>query len=343
VIVASTVLRHKRETNALEVDVFLTADVPGYEPSGSARALALFLFSESVKCGATGEIRFTEHVEEGNVPAAVVRLAGRYGVTLGSARGVISPTEARDLYLALSEFPKALEEKLHRLHRSGALPLEIVPFLAHRGIWSTVELAVLVALAPDPARIFRGGASPEHRLVYLQDLAAGRAAALAGILDRRLRRRDDRMVATDQALEVEDDVRPIEVAVVAEIGALIVRSPAEPAPIGWPLPAEHPAVPPLLPQEQMIFALRPRDVWQIGQSLREDIDLVARWRDQNAPGTRASILLTDDAGFLAGPARNARLAEAAARGVTLLRAPEPLAALDRTVARRLSQGRLVQR
>jgi len=56
VLFGAVVVQHDRKYNRLKVDVFLTADLPEYDPLAPAHALAVFLLSEAYKCG--GSLRF---------------------------------------------------------------------------------------------------------------------------------------------------------------------------------------------------------------------------------------------------------------------------------------------
>jgi len=51
IILGITVIRHDRKYNRLEADVFLTAQIPEYEPDSGCRALALILLSDAYKSG----------------------------------------------------------------------------------------------------------------------------------------------------------------------------------------------------------------------------------------------------------------------------------------------------
>jgi hypothetical protein len=68
VLFGSVVVQHDRKFNRLNVDVFLTADIPEYDPLAPTQALTAFLLSQAFKCGGSMEIQFTEDGKPSKVP-----------------------------------------------------------------------------------------------------------------------------------------------------------------------------------------------------------------------------------------------------------------------------------
>ena len=120
VLFGSIVVRHNRDGNYLHVDVFLPVAIPGYETDAGAEALTVFLLSEAYKCGGTMEIRFSENVEGGNVPAVLRRIAARHGVEI-SERDHITPYQARKLYAGTTGFSPNLRAVLSRMQEAGRI------------------------------------------------------------------------------------------------------------------------------------------------------------------------------------------------------------------------------
>lgn len=227
VIFACTVMRHSKERNAIEVDVFLTAEpryrtahdlVPQgqtardaapadeplypYEPLAAAKALTLMLLSEAFRCGAAMRLRFTENVErteqersggkkQGRVPFAILQLARDHGTPLPDVEsGVLQPVQAVPLYAALTGFPKHLSERIGALVRDGLLTLERACYLVQHGVWTLSELEGLISGCPFPDLVLDGEVQPENRHLYHFAQIHARAALLGGVLDRALLARD---------------------------------------------------------------------------------------------------------------------------------------------------------
>jgi len=341
VLVAATVVRLRRDLNAIEVDLFVTVDVPGYQSGESARALTLFLLAESVNCGATGEIRFTGDVESGSVPAALRQLAKRAGVELASGASRISAHEAGDLYLALTELGPEASRKLRVLAASGELPIEMAPFLVHSGVWRPTELGLLLGLAVAPGRVLTGGAVQEHRFDYVEDQSVARLAVLAGMLERHLVARPGRVLEDGSEADVEDDTRAVEAVVDPDSASLIVRCGDERVPVEWSLTGE----PLELRAGQAVLVMpRPRDPRSGALLWREDLEaLAARRSALGSFVTSAWLLLPSDADLLDPEVRDRLLSEASRLQLALLRAPDSLATIDAQVQSRFQRSRRVQR
>jgi len=228
VIFACTVMRHSKERNAIEIDVFLTAEPryrtandpapegetprdtvpPGqspypYEPLAAARALTLMVLSEAFRCGAALRLRFTEHVERtdderasgqkrGHVPFAILQLARdcRVAPLPDVESGVLQPAQAVRLYAALTGFPERLRERIDKLVGDGLLTLERACYLVQHGVWTLPELEGLITGCPFPDLILDGEVQPESRHLYNFAQVHARTALLGGVLDRALLARD---------------------------------------------------------------------------------------------------------------------------------------------------------
>ena len=341
VLVAATVVRLRRDLNAIEVDLFVTVDVPGYQSGESARALTLFLLAESVSCGATGEIRFTQDVEGGSVPAALRQLAKRVGVELASGASRISAHEAGDLYLALTELDPEASRKLRALAASDELPIEMVPFLVHSGVWRPTELSLLLGLAVAPGRVLTGGAVQERRFDYVEDQSVARLAVLAGMLERHLVTRPGRVLEDGGEADVEDDTRDVEAVVDPDSASLIVRCGDEAVPIEWSLTGE----PLELGAGQVVLVMpRPRDPGSGALLWHEDLEaLAARRSSLGGFVTAAWLLLPSDAELLDLEVRDCLLSKASSLQIALLRAPDSLATIDEQVQSRFQRSRRVRR
>ncbi|MFO1500832.1 MAG: hypothetical protein U1G07_21005 [Verrucomicrobiota bacterium] len=189
-LVGCAVLRHAKEYNCIEVDVFLTDEPrfqrrqgnldgaaanhpPGpYEPWAAAKALTLVLLSEAFRCSAAMMLRFTanvgrtpqeraRHVKIGRVPFAIVQLANHYGTPVPDAdSGILRPEEAGPLDVALTGFSAPMRRRIDVLVAEGKLSLARACYLVHHGVWTAAELRILSS-CPNPDLILRGEIQPE--------------------------------------------------------------------------------------------------------------------------------------------------------------------------------------
>lgn len=212
-----TVFKHDRVQNFHEVDVFLTASIPEYEFDSGVKGLTLAILSDAFRCGSSMEIHFSEKVEDGTVPLELRELAGRLNINLQKAdEGIILPAESEQLYLALSDPDQELTKTIENLTRKVS-PL-LLSFAINSGIWDRNELLYLIQTAEYPERVLAGELDPEDRLLFRQDIIAGRNALIAGQIDRRLRYRHHRN--SDGEYHIESDQKPLKINCFADINAL---------------------------------------------------------------------------------------------------------------------------
>jgi len=180
VIIGETVVRYQPSGNCIEVDVFLTADIPELEELAGARTLALFILGEAVRTGTTLEVRFTKNVEGGRIPEELRTLAERVNVELGGVRqDTISRSESSLLLQKLSGMGSDALQRITELRESGAVDLEQLVFAVVNGSWSPHEMSLLLT-SPDPKRLLLGLASPRDTLLHEDDRFLANAAVLAG-------------------------------------------------------------------------------------------------------------------------------------------------------------------
>ncbi len=233
VIFALAAIRHAKEANAIEIDVFLALDpkyadeVPQghdrypYEPLSAARALTLMVLSEAFRCGVPLLLRFTNNVERtdderrqqesmrqnrGRVPALIMQLAALHGIGgIDADSGEVRPAQARQLYVALAGFPDNLRSGILQLAQQGLLTLERACYLVQHGVWTVPELEGLIRGCPYPDLILNGEVQPEHRHLYHHAQFHARTALLGGVLDRALLARD----ATITLAQAANEPKPV--------------------------------------------------------------------------------------------------------------------------------------
>jgi hypothetical protein len=342
VVIGLVVVRHSLENNCLEVDVCLTSDVPEYEPGSGARTTSAFLLSEAYKCGGTMEIRFSEYVEGGRVPAALCRLAQDLGVGLNHvADGRITPSEARQFYMALTGFSHGLYDQIVALSGQGRLSQERACYVVHHGVWTRPEVESIVFGSQHPDSIFGGDTLPEQRHLYMQDILHARAAILGGFLDRKMARRE--RVEGDVAIDLEDDTRRVDIAFDPAFYAKTYRC-DEDLPVPWlidqgqsqsSVPAGH----------RLITLVRARDVTDLSLHFQHDLTIASKLAElsrQQPVSDLVFILAPRDFEELPSDMRSHFLTDARARGVGIMVCPETTTSLDADASGRLANSRILR-
>ena len=343
-VLGLTVVRHSRRLNCLLVDVFLAADIPEYEPGSGAIALAAFLLSEAYRCGGTMEVRFTEYVEDQRVPAALRDLAQELDVRLEHTDdGLLTPMEARRLYMALTGFSPPLRAHIEALEQAGWLSSAQACYAVHHGVWTTSELEAILLSSRRPGSLLSGDVLPEQRHLYLHDLLQGRAALLGGYLDRKLAQREHE-VEPDRVVELEDDERPVAIEFDADAYIKTYHCDQESMPVPWIADPEVPEIT-LDPGQPLTVLIRARDDADMRAHLGQDLEAAVelskkRWAEANAGPV--CILLPRDFQKLPDDQRAFFLRQAREKQVIVLECPEFVWVLDSEVERRLRNVRIMR-
>lgn len=340
VLLGATVVRHAREHNCLEVDVFLTADVPQYEADSGARGLALFLLCEAFKCGGSMELRFTEHVEGGQVPTALQRIAAAYGMSFEhhhATQGRIDPRNARELFARLTGFSDDIYERVDLLSSQGSLSIERVCYAIQRGIWKLPEVESIVLGSPYPDLVLSGEIQPEQRHLYAHVLLHAQSALLGGLLDRKLALREH-YDESGAAFDLEDDERNIIAEYEFAIGAKWYNCPDEMLLLPWSVGD----VDPVEPNVNIVVLVRARDAIGLKRHLASDIALIGE-RALQSLGERYCVLVPFD--FYDPLLSNERLnleKQALDYHVHILVCPETMASLNVEARRRFTSSRIIR-
>jgi hypothetical protein len=327
VVFGSTVVRHSRELNCLEVDVFLTAEIQGYDRLDGALALSRFLLSEAWKCGGTMEIRFTNMVEGGHVPAALRELADRHGVRLSNSR--MKPDESKALYAALTGFSTPALDRLKDLEASERMSVAQACYIVHQNLWTVTQVEFLLG-SELPEIPLRGLVPSAQRLLWIYGLQRARGAALAGLLIRTLAKRSTNTNG-NQATELEDDVIPLQVSVVTVFDAIEIVA-SEPITLPWTIegPSELPAG-----TRAWVFVRS----WSI-----VELPLIESLMGQLELGADFHALLVAKDFESLPSAVQGRCADTARRkGLSILVAPEASEALDSDAMPKMMRARLLRK
>lgn len=342
VLFGATVVRHAREHNCLEVDVFLTAEVPQYAPDSGVRWLTAFLLSEAYKCGGSMEIRFTENVEGRQIPGALQRLAADINAPFEAESirsGRILPQEARQLYVSLVDFSPSLRAKIEELNLQNRLSTERVCYSIYHGVWTLSEMESIILSSPYPDVVLSGEIQPEQRHLYSHILFQARNALLGGFLDRKLMLREhtDR---TTGAFNLEDDERNVVIGFEPSIYAKRYHCPDESLVIPWRVDMQEGNV---AANESVVVLVRARDAVRIKDHLTRDIDLASE-RAMLSTGEHYYILLPFDFQdpSVSDQERQALITYARSKGVEILVCPETTFTLDAEVRKRLMSSRILR-
>lgn len=342
VVLGLTVVRHSVDNNCLDVDVCLTTDLPEFEEGSSARVMWSFLLSEAFKCGGTMEIRFSEYVEGGHIPRNLAFFAQKLGIEFGhDDEGRITPTEARRVYLAITQFTPQLREKIFSMAEEDLLSPERACYAVHRGLWTQPELTQIVLSSPNAERILSGDIPPEHRLLFSNATDHARSAILGGFLDRKLLKRV--RIDTKEVVEREDDVLPLQIDFDPTYSAKIYFCP-EGFPIPW-IANGYTNVPPVAKFCPLVVLIRARDRDELALSLETDLKLAENISLRMVKGNkigRVAILIPRDFEDLPSN-QQSKLVEKAEKQITpILICPETIAGLDAEVARRFTSSRITR-
>lgn len=342
VVLGLTVVRHSPDRNCLEVDVCLTSDIPEYEDGSSARVMGSFLLSEAYKCGGSMEIRFSENVEGGRVPLALTELAAQHDIQLShSTEGRIRPSEAKQLYVEVTNFTPNLRRRLEELAKNGLVSREKACFVVQRGIWTKSELEHLIFGSMRVEAILSGEAVPEQRHIFLNDLSHARAAVMGGYLDRKIAKRD--RGDKNEAVDLEDDVRPLDIGFAKELYAKEYHS-REELPIPWVAGAGNDQ-PVLSAGGRAVILVRAYDAIGLGTHLANDLALARQATESilsRNPRSIVGILVPRDFEDLPHSTKDSVLEEATRSGVHILICPETMTVLSTDATRRLVTSRITR-
>lgn len=218
VIVALGAIAQDSTFDGLSVVAWQTCEVPHVGTHEANRALAALTLCDAFQNGGTMEIRFDRSAQltvsgktkvfkghpEGGVPASLRRYGRTVGITLGAEDpAAITPTEARDLFLAITPMTQGLREKVGEAIASGILPERICFTLLSSGGWSEIELEFILASSHRAESILAGGAEWEQRGARQAEAEVCRSAVMVGMLYRRMNSRD--VATSDGEVRVIED------------------------------------------------------------------------------------------------------------------------------------------
>ena len=340
-VAAIVVLRASEAFNVCEIDVFLTAELPGLPSLEATRAALLLAFSDAAKNGGSMAIQFSQSVFPDGVPRHVVMLASRYGVTLHNAeRGTLSPMEVRNLFLKICGLTKDARKRVVDGMKRGFFSAERVCQLVSRGFWTALEANCVLLSSPYPELVFGTCAVASSRHLSAHGLIHTSAALLTGLFDRALCYRpptspdDKHLTERSEYLRIPSRLDGSNVAVTHGPMPQNARLP------GWSIDDDRPVA--FRKGTSATALIRPRQCEEIRTFLIQDLEqlceLARRMSDQS------SSVLVYPSDFRQLSAEERREADQAARKrkITILSSPVSAADLDADAWRRIQTGRTVR-
>lgn len=247
VIVALAAIAQEASFDGLSVVAWQTCEVPHVAAHEANRALTVITLCDAFKNGGTMEIRFDRDARvavgkrqqtfrghpEGKVPASLRRFARTVGVEVGSEDpAAISPAEARVLFEAVTPMPDELHARFDEAVSQYGITPERLCFSLCTPIWRQIELDWLLATTPRVKSILEGGAPWTDRSSRQAETEACRAAVMAGMLLRRLDA-TDAAGASGAARLVEDRRNGVHWSINPEIGAIRFTNLPTDKPLPW--------------------------------------------------------------------------------------------------------------
>lgn len=325
VIIALGAIAHDSSFDGLSVPAWQTCEVPHVATHEANRALAALTLCDAFQSGGTMEIRFDRKARiihkghphdyashpENAVPASLRRFGRTVGVALGvKDRAAISPDEARELFLAITPMPGGLRTRVaDAIHNRGIAP-ERVCFLLLSQVWREIEMDYLLATTWRTRSILGGGAAWTDRPSRQVESEVCRSAITVGMLFRRLNSTDGAVGEEAVVRVVEDRTKGIQWEVRRE-SASVTFSGLDP---GSPLPWASGVL------ETDTLTVFPRSAM--------DAETLAEVADATVPGYKAILVPAD----VPAPPHGFHVA--------VMRCPERLADLDKSIEERLLRSRI---
>jgi hypothetical protein len=326
VIVALGAIAQDSSFDGLAVPAWQTCEVPHVATHEANRALAALTLCDAFQNGGTMEIRFDRKariLHKGNpldydghpekkVPASLRRFARTVGVTLGADDpAAITPREARDLFLAITPMPVDLRARVEDAVQYRGINPERICFLLLSQVWREIEMDYLLATSGRIASILSGGADWTDRLARQAESEICRDAVSTGMLYRRLNSTDAAAAGAESVVRViEDRTKGIDWTIHPHDAAVTLTglNPADPIP--W------------------TFGLTGIDALTIFPRTGINSHVLAEVDGADVPGHKALLVPAD-------------VPTSACEGVVqVLRCPDRLADIDKTIEERLLKSRI---
>lgn len=159
IIIGSVTHRYNRQTRRLDIRAYFVGEHPIFKNLEPTRILLIILLSQAYQSGGSLALFF----EQGLPLDVRLFIENRLGKIISGHEKELDETLARDLYLALSDFPLDLQSKI-----SKEVDLALVCFNTFRGNWTSGQIKSLVARGIALSYIFETRPSPiVNPVIYL--------------------------------------------------------------------------------------------------------------------------------------------------------------------------------
>lgn len=342
-ILGIVVTRFNSRYGFTEVDFFATYDPEVFEDFSGTKIATLFTLSDAFLSGSSMEIRFTFDFGKQMflVPEEIVRLANSVGVVLKHVcEGVISSSEAKQLYFALTNLSPAAKSKAARLHNDGLVTAERICFMVNSQTWQPEEMEAILRGAKHPEKVLLGTTDPLERQLYLQDLFQASGALLGTYLTKKLLQKET-VVREGHAIDIEADEKKLVVGFDPRFYAKTYQL-MEPTVMPW-LSDETDEVE-LPAGSQMIIMVRPRSRGYIQLFCEEDLKMATKMaREYRDVSDWLGIMYPEDFHFLTTKQQVEFTSVAANLGVNVIICPEILEVIDSNAIDKLNRSKLMRR
>lgn len=195
-IIGIAAFRFSYKFGCLEADEFLPMPQPHVKEGEPVKVLLSEAFARARDYTGSLSIQFTKDIREGEngeirtgieqkrivapIPQGIMELAEKCSINLPHPeRGFISHEDAINLWFALMEFSKEVEEKIIKLEEAGYLKREIITEVITLGYWTREEVIWVFLNVPRPEALIMGSDLVVDRIPYAESMNYGRAAFLA--------------------------------------------------------------------------------------------------------------------------------------------------------------------
>lgn len=335
VLLGAVVLRHDEKNNIVLVDVCVSEDPYEIEDYSGTRVVTIFILSEAYKYGSSMGIRFTTNFgkQPSVVPGQIFDLAYNCGVELKKAsEGVITPKEARHLYLALTEFSPQARERVMELSLADKVSPERVCYMVHHLTYTKEEMETILLGSEFPEHILLGKVTPEEYFLYQDVVLRTRDVVLGGMLDRTLKLKE--VVGEDGGVvDLEENDRRISIGFDSRFFAKVYKTEEE-TPIPWT--ANRNLV--IQAGEHLVVMVRARDWADFEYYFAQDLAALQTMKEAYTDKFNHFFLLVPrNVLELEESVLKNHRTQLAEIGVTLMVCPESVALLDRDVMGRLRE------
>jgi hypothetical protein len=326
VIVALGAIAQDSSFDGLSVPAWQTCEVPHVATHEANRALAALTLCDAFQNGGTMEIRFDRNARilhkgkpldfnghpEQQVPSSLRRFGRTVGVTLGADDpAAITPREARELFLAITPMPLDLRARVDDAVQHRGITPERICFLLLSQVWREIEMDYLLATSGRTASILSGGAEWADRLARQAESEICRGAITVGMLYRRLNSTDAAAAGTKSVVRViEDCTKGVDWTVYSDEAAITFTGLHANDSIPW------------------TFGLSGVDTLTVFPRTSINPNVIDEIASAKVPGHKA-LLVPGDA-----------LPPTLRAPITVLRCPDRLADIDKTIEDRLLKSRI---